>query len=162
MRSLARRARPPLAAADLLPVRRDFAFVLDAGIAAGDVVRAAQSADKELVKSVAVFDLFAGGALAEQGKKSLAEQILYRALDTKLQREVAVKVLPATLALDPNYVERFRSEGRQVEVGGGDEVLDLAEVYLTDDLGLAVNALAIAGVIVGVTVNLLGGETRHI
>ena len=47
-------------------------------------------------------------------------------------------------------------------LGGGDEVLELAEIDLADDLGLAVNALAIAGVIVGVTVNLLGGETRHI
>jgi len=47
-------------------------------------------------------------------------------------------------------------------LGGGDQVLDLAEVDLADDLGLAVNALAIAGVVVGVTVDLLGGETRHI
>ena len=34
-------ARAPLEAADLLPVRRDFAFVLDAGVPAGDVIRAA-------------------------------------------------------------------------------------------------------------------------
>ena len=78
------RARSPLAAADLLPVRRDFAFVLDAGIAAGDVVRAAQSADKELVKSVAVFDLFAGGALAEQGKKSLAIEVTLQPMSETL------------------------------------------------------------------------------
>ena len=35
------RAKPRLEAADLLPVRRDFAFVLDGDVAAGDVVRAA-------------------------------------------------------------------------------------------------------------------------
>lgn len=46
--------------------------------------------------------------------------------------------------------------------GGGYEVFDLAEVDLADDLGLAVDALAIAGVVVGVAVDLLGGETRHI
>ena len=45
---------------------------------------------------------------------------------------------------------------------GGDEVLDLAEVDLADDLGLAVNALAIAGIVIGVAVDLLGGEARHI
>ena len=44
-------------------------------IAAGDVVRAAQSADKELIKSVAVFDVFSGGALASEGKKSLAIEV---------------------------------------------------------------------------------------
>jgi phenylalanyl-tRNA synthetase beta chain len=69
------RAKPPLDAADLLPVRRDFAFVLDASVAAGDVVRAAQSADKALIESVSVFDVFEGGALAEQGKKSLAIEV---------------------------------------------------------------------------------------
>ena len=45
---------------------------------------------------------------------------------------------------------------------GGDEVLDLAEIDLADDLGLAFNALAIAGVVIGVAVDLLGGEARHI
>ncbi len=39
---------------------------------------------------------------------------VYRAFDTELQREVAVKVLAAALALDPGFVDRFRSEGRLV------------------------------------------------
>jgi len=39
---------------------------------------------------------------------------------------------------------------------GGDEVLDLAEVDLADDFGLAVDALAIASVVVRVAVDLLG------
>ena len=45
---------------------------------------------------------------------------------------------------------------------GGDEVLDLAKIDLADNLGLAVNALTIASVVVGVTIDLLGGEARHI
>ncbi len=69
------RARAPLAAADLLPVKRDFAFVLDAAVAAGDVVRAALSADKALIHGVAVFDVFEGDSLAAQGKKSLAIEV---------------------------------------------------------------------------------------
>lgn len=68
------RARPPLDQTDLLPVRRDFAFLLDAGVAAGDVVKAAQGAD-ELVVDVSVFDVFAGGSLANEGKKSLAIEV---------------------------------------------------------------------------------------
>ncbi len=69
------RARTALGSTDLLPVRRDFAFVLDTGIAAGDVIRAAQNADKKLITSVSVFDVFEGGKLAEDGKKSLAIEV---------------------------------------------------------------------------------------
>jgi phenylalanyl-tRNA synthetase beta chain len=58
-----------------LPVRRDFAFVLDRNVAAADVVRAAAGADKALIREVSVFDLFEGGALAEEGKKSLAIEV---------------------------------------------------------------------------------------
>jgi phenylalanyl-tRNA synthetase beta chain len=67
-------ARPPLEAADLLPVRRDFAFVLDAGVPAGDVARAAMGADKKLITDVSVFDVFEGKSLGP-GKKSLALEV---------------------------------------------------------------------------------------
>jgi len=69
------RAKAALAAADLLPVRRDFAFVLDKAVAAGDVVKAALNADKALIVNVAVFDLFEGGSLAAEGKKSVAIEV---------------------------------------------------------------------------------------
>jgi phenylalanyl-tRNA synthetase beta chain len=69
------RAKPRLEANDLLPVRRDFAFVLDRAVPAGDVVRAAAGADKTLIQQVSVFDVFEGGALAEEGKKSLAIEV---------------------------------------------------------------------------------------
>jgi len=69
------RAKSALAQSDLLPVRRDFAFVLDRDVAAGDVVRAALGADKALVASVSVFDVFEGGALAAEGKKSVAIEV---------------------------------------------------------------------------------------
>jgi phenylalanyl-tRNA synthetase beta chain len=67
-------AKPPLEAADLLPVRRDFAFVLDEAVPAGDVVRAAMAADRKLIAGVNVFDLFEGQALGS-GKKSLALEV---------------------------------------------------------------------------------------
>jgi phenylalanyl-tRNA synthetase beta chain len=83
------RARPPLAAADLLPVKRDFAFVLDASIAAGDVVRAALSADKTLIDAVSVFDVFEGGTLADAGKKSLAIEVtLQPVAETLTDKEI--------------------------------------------------------------------------
>jgi serine/threonine protein kinase len=37
---------------------------------------------------------------------------VYRARDTKLQREVALKVLPDNLASDPERVARFEREER--------------------------------------------------
>jgi len=69
------RARPPLAASDLLPVRRDFAFVVAKTVAAGDVMKAAAAADKSLIAGVNVFDVFEGGSLATEGKKSLAIEV---------------------------------------------------------------------------------------
>jgi phenylalanyl-tRNA synthetase beta chain len=76
-------ARPALAAADLLPVRRDFAFVLDAKVAAGDLVRAALSADKKLIAGVNVFDVFEGESLGA-GKKSLALEVTLQPTDKTL------------------------------------------------------------------------------
>ena len=55
-------------------MRRDFAFVLDADVPAGDVVKAALAADKKLIAGVSVFDLFEGESLG-QGKKSLALEV---------------------------------------------------------------------------------------
>ncbi|RTL72033.1 MAG: phenylalanine--tRNA ligase subunit beta [Hyphomicrobiales bacterium] len=67
--------KPALEAADLLPVRRDFAFILDAKVAAGDVVKAASNADKKLIAGVSVFDIFEGASLGA-GKKSLALEVV--------------------------------------------------------------------------------------
>ena len=63
--------RPALVLNDLQAVERDFAFVVDADVAALDLVNAAAGADKTLIENVRVFDEFVGGSLGE-GKKSLA------------------------------------------------------------------------------------------
>src|SRR3982074_2968446 len=39
---------------------------------------------------------------------------VYRARDTRLDRTVAVKILPATLAADPQFRERFDGEARAI------------------------------------------------
>ena len=49
---------------------------------------------------------------SQLGVGGMAE--VYRARDFVLQRDVAVKVLPRSLAEDPNYVARFREEARVV------------------------------------------------
>ena len=68
------RARPAMVSADLLPVRRDFAFVLDEAVPAGDVVKAAAAADKALITDVSLFDVFSGKSLGA-GKKSVAIEV---------------------------------------------------------------------------------------
>ena len=68
------RARAALGAADLLPVRRDFAFVTDLQTAAGDIVKAAMAVDKAVIADAAVFDVFTGGSMPA-GKKSIAIEV---------------------------------------------------------------------------------------
>ncbi len=83
------RAKVALAAAGLLPVHRDFAFVLDRNVAAGDVIKAASGADKALISNVTVFDVFEGGSLAAEGKKSLAIEVTLQPVsDTLTDKEI--------------------------------------------------------------------------
>jgi phenylalanyl-tRNA synthetase beta chain len=65
------RIRPPLALSELQPVHRDFAFIVDAGVEAEALIRAARGAAKDLVADVTLFDVYAGPGV-EPGRKSLA------------------------------------------------------------------------------------------
>ena len=65
------RIKPKLELSPFQPVERDFAFIVDRKVAAADVVRAAEGADKALIAAVEVFDLYEGKGIAE-GKKSIA------------------------------------------------------------------------------------------
>ncbi|MFY9951886.1 phenylalanine--tRNA ligase subunit beta [Bradyrhizobium sp.] len=65
------RARPVLELSAFQPVARDFAFIVDRNVGAGDIVRAAQGVDKKLITDVTVFDVYEGKGIDET-KKSIA------------------------------------------------------------------------------------------
>ena len=67
----ATRAKPKLELSPFQPVERDFAFVVDRNVRAGDILRAAQNAERRLVTDVTVFDVYEGAGI-EPGKKSVA------------------------------------------------------------------------------------------
>jgi phenylalanyl-tRNA synthetase beta chain len=56
---------------DLMPVERDFAFVVDRDVAAADVLKAVQSADRNLITGLTIFDVYEGPGVPD-GKKSVA------------------------------------------------------------------------------------------
>ena len=90
--------KPALDASDLQQLRRDFAFLLDADVAAGDVVRAALGADRALIAEVGVFDVFTGQGVPE-GKKSLAIEVTLQPREKTLTDQeieaVAAKIVAA-------------------------------------------------------------------
>lgn len=88
-------ARPLLTLSPFQPVHRDFAFVVDAGVAAGDIVRAAAGADKNLIDDVQVFDVYEGEHVGAD-KKSVAIAVTLQPVDATLTDEqidaVAAKI----------------------------------------------------------------------
>src|SRR4051812_9552839 len=65
------RAKPLLDLSAFQPVSRDFAFIVDRGVKAGDIVRSAQGVDKKLITDVTVFDVYEGKGI-DPDKKSVA------------------------------------------------------------------------------------------
>jgi Tol biopolymer transport system component len=57
---------------------------------------------------------------------------VYRARDTRLQREVAVKVLPSTVASDPDRLRRFEKESRAASALNHPAIVTIYDVGQTD------------------------------
>ncbi|WP_181706331.1 phenylalanine--tRNA ligase subunit beta [Chthonobacter rhizosphaerae] len=80
------RTKPPLAASDLMPVVRDFAFVVDDGVEAARIVKAALGAAKPLVTDVSVFDVYRGEHVGA-GRKSVAIAVTLTPTDRTLTED---------------------------------------------------------------------------
>ncbi len=96
-RRKASRSKGALSLSDLMPVERDFAFLLDRDVTAAVLLRAARNADKALIADVAVFDVFEGKGV-EPGKKSVAIRATLQPVDKTLTDDEIDKVGAAIVA----------------------------------------------------------------
>lgn len=75
--------KPKLELSSLQPVNRDFAFIMAQDVPANKLVRAAESADKNLIVSVRLFDVYQGKGV-EEGKKSMAITVTLQPFEATL------------------------------------------------------------------------------
>jgi phenylalanyl-tRNA synthetase beta chain len=92
------KSRGALSLSNLMPLTRDFAFLVADTVAAGDLVRAVKGADKMLIADAQVFDLYTGAGVAE-GYKSVAVEVTLQPVDKTLTdpeiEAVAARVVAA-------------------------------------------------------------------
>jgi phenylalanyl-tRNA synthetase beta chain len=92
------RIRPAYTPPSLQSVTRDFAFLVPETLAAGDLVRAIRGADKALIASARLFDVFTGAGVPE-GQKSLAVEVTLQPTDKTLTDDdlaaVSAKIVAA-------------------------------------------------------------------
>ena len=77
--------------------------------------------------------------LAELGSGGMGE--VYRATDTRLDREVAVKVLPDEVSDDPQALARFEREAKAIAALSHPNILAIYDVGRQQDVSFAVTEL---------------------
>jgi phenylalanyl-tRNA synthetase beta chain len=95
-------ARPHYAPPALQAVTRDFAFLVDCALPAGDLVRAVKGCDKANIVAVRLFDDFRGAGVPE-GQKSLAVEVTLqpgeKSYDEAELKAIAERVIGAAAKL---------------------------------------------------------------
>lgn len=94
----ATRAKAMLELSQFQPVTRDFAFVVDRAVKAGDIVRTAQAVDRKLISGVSVFDVYEGQGI-EAGKKSVAIAVTIQPRE-KTMTEAEIDALAAKIVAE--------------------------------------------------------------
>ncbi|MBU4433780.1 MAG: phenylalanine--tRNA ligase subunit beta [Alphaproteobacteria bacterium] len=77
------KSRAAFTPSPLMPLTRDFAFLVDKTQAAGDLVKAALGADKALITAARVFDVYNGAGVPD-GFKSIALEVVVQPRDATL------------------------------------------------------------------------------
>ena len=89
------KTKPALALSPLMPLSRDFAFVVAKDKAAGDLTKAVAGADKALIAAARVFDVYEGKGV-EDGFKSLAVEVTIQPREATLT-EAEIEALSAKI-----------------------------------------------------------------
>jgi phenylalanyl-tRNA synthetase beta chain len=89
------KTKSALALSPLMPLTRDFAFVVARETPAGDIVRAVQSADRALIAGVRVFDVYEGPGVTE-GQKSIAVEVTLQPREKTLE-DAEIEALSARI-----------------------------------------------------------------
>lgn len=90
--------RPRLVLSDFQPVTRDFAFVVGRDVAAGEIIKAAQSAERQLIVGVDVFDVYEGTGI-DPDKKSVAIAVTIQPIDKTLT-DVEIEAITARIVAE--------------------------------------------------------------
>ncbi|MGN6422380.1 MAG: phenylalanine--tRNA ligase subunit beta [Asticcacaulis sp.] len=77
------KSKGALSLSNLMPLSRDFAFLIDAKTPSGDLIRAIRGADKALISDARVFDVYTGAGVPE-GQVSLAIEVTITPTDKTL------------------------------------------------------------------------------
>jgi phenylalanyl-tRNA synthetase beta chain len=86
-----REVKPQFIVSDYQKVVRDFAFVIDEKYSSGEIISLVKKIDKELIKSVKIFDVYQGENI-EKGKKSIAFNVTFEPKDKTLSEEDIEKI----------------------------------------------------------------------
>ena len=78
-----REVKPQFIVSDYQKVVRDFAFVIDEKYSSGEIISLVRKIDKELIKTVKIFDVYQGDAIGD-GKKSIAFNVTLEPKDKTL------------------------------------------------------------------------------
>ena len=92
------KVKPKLALSDFQPVTRDFAFIVDKAVAAGDMAKTAQNADRALIAETSVFDIYEGAGV-EPGKKSVALAVTLQPVEKTLT-EAEIEAVAAKIVAE--------------------------------------------------------------
>jgi len=89
------KTKPALELSPLMPLRRDFAFVVAEATPAGDLIRPILGADKALIADARVFDVYQGKGVPE-GTKSVAVEVVVQPREKTLT-EAEIEALSAKI-----------------------------------------------------------------